>query len=90
MVAPWSALRQDKSTPLGFRFRANTKQEGKKETNRRVEGALHTICQLSDFGYQTNRWMEELKTMLRRAGIEFDHTPFNGKPLPSLETWTGR
>jgi hypothetical protein len=84
MHAPWSALRYDASTPMGFRFRAISSEEGREKTHRRVEGAMHTICQLSDFGEQTTTWMEDLKLMLRRAGIEFDHTPFGGQPLQHL------
>lgn len=84
MHAPWSALRLDPATPLGFRFRAKTEETGKRETERRVTGAMHTICQLSDFGEQTTAWMEDMKLMLRKAGVEFEHTPFGGKPLPHL------
>ncbi|MDE2107028.1 MAG: hypothetical protein KGL39_58010 [Patescibacteria group bacterium] len=84
MHAPWSALRYDPATQLGFRFRAQSARDGKEETFRRVEGAMHTICQLSDFGEQTTAWMEDLKLMLRRAGIDFDHTPFGGKALQHL------
>jgi hypothetical protein len=84
MHAPWSALRYDASTPLGFRFRAISAEEGHEKAHRRVEGAMHTICQLSDFGEQTTTWMEDMKLMLRRAGIEFDHTPFGGRPLQHL------
>ena len=84
MHAPWSALRYDPSTPMGFRFRAQSKVDGKAETERRVSGAMHTICQLSDFGSQTMDWMEQMKAMLRSAGIDFDHTPFGGKPLPHI------
>lgn len=84
MDATWSALRKDRSTPLGFRLRAISAEIGKREAEQRVEGAMHTICQLSDFGEQTTAWMEDIKLMARRAGIEFDHTPFGGKPLPHL------
>lgn len=84
MDATWSALRKDNSTPLGFRFRAKTADTGKRETERRVLGGMHTICQLSDFGEQTTAWMEDLKLLLRRAGIDFEHTPFNGRPLQHL------
>ena len=84
MDASWSALRKDRSLPMGFRFRAVSSETGKRETERRVEGAMHTICQLSDFGEQTTAWMEDLKLMLRRAGIDFEHTPFGGKPLQHL------
>jgi hypothetical protein len=84
MHAPWSALRLDPNTPLGFRFRAKTAEDGAEKTNKRVEAAMHTICQLSDFGSQTMDWMEQLKAMLRDAGIDFEHTPFGGRPLPGL------
>lgn len=86
MTAPWSALRPDADLPLGFRFRAKSAEDGKEFTKLRVEGALHTICQLSDFGEQTTAWMEDLKLMLRRAGVDFDHTSFGGNPLPHLGT----
>jgi hypothetical protein len=85
MDAPWSALRKDKATPLGFRFRAISADTGKRETERRVLGGMHTICQLSDFGAQTMDWMEQLKAMLRKAGIDFEHTPFGGQPRPALD-----
>jgi hypothetical protein len=84
MHAPWSALRPDPTLPLGFRFRAVSAETGKEETKRRVEGAMHTICQICDFGYQTAAWMDDLKDMLRKAGIDFDHTPYGGRPLPHL------
>jgi hypothetical protein len=84
MHAPWSALRADPTVPLGFRFRAMSDEDGKQLTERRVEAALHTICQLSDFGEQTTAWMEDLKLMLRRHGLDFDHTPFGGKPLEHI------
>jgi hypothetical protein len=72
--APWSAFRFDNTTPLGWYLRAVERETGRDETRRRVEGAAHTICQLSDFGEQ----------MLRRAGIQFDHTSFGGNPLSHL------
>ena len=89
MHAPWSALRPDDSTPMGFRFRAKTVEDGKELTEKRVEGAMHTICQLADFASQTQDWMEQLKSMLRNAGIDFTHTPFGGRPLPSIEPRDG-
>lgn len=87
--APWSAWTADPTLPLGFRFRANSTKDGKEVTHRRVEAGVHTICQLSDFGEQTTAWMEDMKLMLRRAGIEFDHQPFNGNPLPHVGTRPG-
>lgn len=84
MHAPWSAIRPDRDTPMGWRFLAKSAVDGKEKTERRVEGAMHTICQLSDFGEQTTAWMEDLKLMLRRAGVDFDHTPFGGQPIPHI------
>lgn len=86
MHAPWSALRPDPIAPLGFRLRANSTEDGAQLTHKRMEGALHTICQLSDFGEQTTAWMEDIKLMARRAGVDFDHTPFAGRPLSHLTT----
>jgi hypothetical protein len=86
MHAPWSAIRFDPDTPLGWRLRAKSAEDGKAVTEARVEGAVHTVCQLSDFGAQTMDWMEQVKALIRSAGIDFDHTPFGGKPLPSIKT----
>lgn len=82
--APWSAWRYDPTTPMGFRFRAVEADEGKEKTKARVEGGIHTICMLADFGQQTMDWMEQMKLMLRQVGIDFDHTPFGGKPLGTI------
>ena len=85
MHAPWSAIQPDPETDLGFRIRAKSAEDGPELTHARLEAAVHTICQISDFGEQTTAWMEDLKLLLRRAGIEFEHTPFNGRPLPHLD-----
>lgn len=84
MHAPWSAIRPDALTPLGFRIKASSSEGA--AGHKRLEGAVHTICQMSDFGAMTMDWMEQLKQLLRKSGVEFDHVPFNGKPLPSLGT----
>ncbi len=84
MDAPWSAFRKDRATPLGWRIRIKEAEIGKREAERRAEGAAHTACQLSDFGAQTMDWMEQVKSLMRKAGIDFDHTPFNGRPLPLI------
>lgn len=84
MHAPWSALRSDPTVELGFRFRAKSAEDGAERTHKRVEAAVHTICQLSDFGEQTTMWMEDLKLILRHGGIDFEHTPFGGQPLRHL------
>lgn len=84
MFASWSALRPDPNTPLGVRFTAQSQRDGKELTQRRIEGALHTICQLCDFGTQTEMWMEDFKEILRAAGVDFDHVSFGGQELPHL------
>lgn len=88
MTPSWSAWREDTSLPLGFRLRARSSEDGPELTHKRVEGAMHTICQFSDFGEQTTMWMEDLKLMARRAGIDFHHNPFNGNVLPHLTNLT--
>lgn len=75
MHAPWSALRADAATPLGFRFRVKSAEDGADLTHKRVEAAMHTICQLADFGAQTQDWMEQLKAMLRQAVAIAGHQP---------------
>lgn len=77
--APWSAISKDPGTPMGFRIRSLAGSDGAAH-QARLEGAIHTLCQLADFGSMTMDWMEQLKAMLRRAGLEFEHTPFNGRP----------
>ena len=84
MHAPWSAIQPDPGTPLGFRIKAISATEGAQQAHKRLEGAMHTICQISDFGAQTVQWMDDLKQMMRDAGIEFEHTPFGGEQLPHL------
>lgn len=87
--AEWSALRPDPNTPLGFRLRARSGEDGKELTFSRVEAAMHTVCQLADFGMQTSFWMNDMKKLARQHGIEFDHVPFGGKPLPHIGGLTG-
>ena len=84
MHAPWSAIRPEPQSDLGFRIRAKSAEDGPELTHARVLVAVHTICQISDFGEMTMSWMEDLKLLLRRSGIDFEHTPFNGRPLPHL------
>ncbi len=82
--APWSAFRPDPTTPLGYRFRVLTAEAGPDLARKLVEGAGHTICQLADFGEQTIGWMEDLRAMLQRAGITFEHISFGGQELPHI------
>jgi hypothetical protein len=86
--APWSGIRGDAFAPLGFRIRINSAEDGPKVAREQAEGAAHTVCQLSDFGSQTMDWMEQLKLMLREAGINFDHNPFGGQPPGPIVPWT--
>ena len=84
MHAPWSAIQPDVMTPLGFRIKASKEADGIEGRHAKLEGAAHTICQLSDFGAQTMDWMEQLKAILRQTGLEIEHTPFGGRPLSSI------
>lgn len=84
MDAPWSACRAAPGTPMGFKLKANSKDDGAEVTHQRLTAAVHTICQICDFGFQTQRWMTDLKDMLTKAGIDFDHKPFGGAELPHL------
>lgn len=86
MDAPWSACQPDPGTPLGFRIRTSIAEHGREGRHSRLEGAAHTFCTLSDFGSQTMDWMEQLKMILRKSGLEIEHTPFGGKPLPGIGT----
>ena len=65
------AIRPDSTTPLGFRIRSNAAETGADVAHKRLEGALHTICQLSDFGSMTQDYMEQLKAMLLRHGHRY-------------------
>jgi hypothetical protein len=85
MHADWSAFRPDASTELGFRLRAKSAEDGADTTHKRVEGAMHTVCQMHDFAEQTAMWMQDLMRLARAGGIDFDHTPFNGRPPPHLD-----
>ncbi len=86
MHAPWSAIQPDPDTPLGFRIRTSIAEHGKEGRNSRLEGAAHTVCVLCDFGYQTASHMEDLIRILQASGLEIEHTPYGGKPLPHIGT----
>lgn len=84
MHANWSAFRFDPDAPMGFRLRAVSADDGAATTHKRVEGAMHTVCQMHDFATQTAMWCEDLMRLARDAGVEFDHVPHNGKPPPHI------
>ena len=86
MHAPWSAITADPTTPMGFRIRASAEVDGEAGRHSKLEGAAHTVCQLADFGIMTQDWMDQLRLILRKAGLEIEHVPFGGKPLPTIQT----
>ena len=86
MHAPWSAIQPDTEAPLKFRIRTSVAEHGEEGRHSRLEGAAHTVCTLCDFGYQTASHMEDLIKILRSAGLEFEHTPYGGNPLPHIGT----
>ncbi len=86
MHAPWSAIQPDANTPLGFRIRSSIAEHGREGRHSRLEGAAHAVCALCDFGYQTASHMEDLIKILQQSGLEIEHTPYGGKPLPHIGT----
>jgi len=86
MHAPWSAIQPDATTPLGFRIRTSIAEHGREGRHSRLEGAAHTVCVLCDFGYQTASHMEDLIKILQSSGLEIEHTPHGGNPLPRIGT----
>jgi hypothetical protein len=80
----WNVVVEDKTLPLGFRFRLNTKEQGEERSQQLTLGTKHMLNSLQDFGLQTKIWMGDLITALKRAGITFDHIPFGGIKLPRL------
>ena len=88
LYTTWNIVIEDDTVvPLGIRFRIKEAEQGKERATALVLGTGHLLYQLQDFGHQTSLWMGDLLRMLRRAGLSFHHTPFNGRPLPRI---TGR
>lgn len=84
LPATWNAIVDDPTVPLGFRVRAKSAELGHDRAHALILGAAHTTCSLKDFGHQTQRWMSDLLRMLRQAGVQITHRPFNGQKLPRL------
>ena len=83
----WSAFQDDHAGPLGIRIKAKSSEIGHDRSHALLEGAAHTLCQLVDFGLQTTKWCSDLLSLMRRQGLEIEHTPWNGAELPTIEEW---
>lgn len=75
---------EDDTLPLGFRFRVKEAEQGHERAAQLVLATGHMLHQLKDFGAQTQIWMGDLLTNLRKAGITFRHQAFNGRKLLRL------
>ena len=84
MYTTWNAAVEDKTLPLGIRWRLKTAEQGEERARQLALGTGHMLHQLKDFGTQTQLWMGDMLKMLARAGMRFDHRPFNGRKLPRL------
>mgnify|MGYP001592537468 FL=1 len=84
LPATFNAIVEDPTVPLGFRIRAKSADLGHDRAHALTVGAAHVICSLKDFGQQTQVWMSDLLRLLRRAGVQVTHRPFNGQKLPRL------
>ncbi len=85
LYTTWNIVVEDATVaPLGIRFRVKEAEQGRERAEALTLGTGHLLYQLRDFGYQTSLWMGDLLRMLRRAGLAFHHTPFNGRRLPRI------
>jgi hypothetical protein len=84
LFTSFNAVIEDESLPLGFRFRLKTAEQGQARAEQLALGTGHMLHQLKDFGHQTKVWMSDLLANLAKAGMKFDHVPFNGRRLPRL------
>ena len=84
LFTTFNVVIEDDSLPLGFRFRLKTAEQGEERANQLALGTGHMLHSLKDFGAQTQIWMGDLLKNLARAGLTFQHTPFNGQKLPRL------
>jgi hypothetical protein len=84
LFTSFNAVIEDADLPLGFRFRLKTAEQGEERARQLALGTWHMLHQLKDFGAQTQLWMGDLLAILKKAGMSFDHTPFNGRKLPRL------
>jgi len=87
----WNIVIEDSSVePLGFRFRVKEAEQGRERAEQLVLGTGHMLHQIKDFGAQTQLWMGDLLTNLKKAGISFTHRPFNGRKIPRLTSESPR
>jgi hypothetical protein len=84
LYTTWNCVVEDHTLPLGFRFRLKTAEQGRERANQLALGTGHMLYQLQDFGQQTWVWMGDLLANLARAGLTFNHVPFNGERLIRL------
>jgi hypothetical protein len=85
LYTTWNAVVEDETVqPLGFRIRVKTAEQGEGRAKALALGTAHLFCQLKDFGAQTQLWMGDLIGLLRKAGWDFVHRPFNGRTLPRI------
>jgi len=84
MFTTWNIVSEDESLPLGFRFRVKSEEQGRDRAEQLVLGTGHMLHSLKDFGAQTQIWMGDLLANLAKAGLRFNHRPFNGRKLPRL------
>lgn len=84
LFTSYNAVIEDPELPLGFRFRLKTAEQGQERAAQLALGTGHMLHQLKDFGHQTKIWMSDLLANLAKAGLTFDHIPFNGQKLPRL------
>lgn len=85
LYTTWDAVIEDESVqPLGFRFRLKTAEQGEERAHQLALGTGHLLHQLKDFGVQTQLWMGDMLKILARAGMRFDHRPWNGRKLPRI------
>jgi hypothetical protein len=84
LYTTFNIIIEDDTVPLGLRFRLKTAEQGPERAEQLALGTGAMLHQLKDFGAQTQLWMGDLLAMLRKAGMTFTHTPFNGRKLPRL------
>ena len=84
LFTSYNCVIEDETVPLGLRFRLKTEEQGQERSTALALGTGRMLHQLKDFGAQTQVWMGDLLSMLRKAGMSFTHRPFNGRKLPRL------
>ena len=87
LYTTWNAIVEDATVhPLGFRIRVNQDALGKDRARALALGTAHLFCNLKDFGAQTHLWMGDLLALVKKAGWDIVHRPFNGRTLPRIHS----